>query len=89
MKSSPAPFAEPPGRSWRTIRQEVSAPAMSAKGLERQVGGWLKVGLLSVSLGLVVWGLIAVGTMAELRAQARREHSLEEIFLQLTEGTDG
>ena len=29
--------------------------------------------------------LIAGGTLAELRAQARREHSLEEIFLQLTE----
>jgi ABC-2 type transport system ATP-binding protein len=34
-------------------------------------------------------GLIAVGTLDELRAQARRQHSLEEIFLQLTEVGDG
>jgi ABC-2 type transport system ATP-binding protein len=32
--------------------------------------------------------LIAVGTMAELRAQAQREHSLEEIFLQRTQKED-
>jgi ABC-2 type transport system ATP-binding protein len=33
--------------------------------------------------------LIAVGTLAELRTLARREHSLEEIFLELTEAGDG
>ncbi len=32
--------------------------------------------------------LIAMGTLDELRALARREHSLEEIFLQLTEPAD-
>ena len=32
--------------------------------------------------------LIAIGTLEQLRAQARREHSLEEIFLQLTEVND-
>ncbi len=37
-------------------------------------------------IGIIHRGeLIAVGTLAELRAQAQREHSLEEIFLQLTE----
>jgi hypothetical protein len=60
MKPTRDNFSEPPGRSWRTIRQEVSAPAMSAKGLQRQVAGWLKVGLLSISLGLAVWGLVAL-----------------------------
>ncbi len=60
MKSPTANFAEPPGRSWRTIRQEVSAPAMSRKGRQRQVGHWLKLSLLSVSLGLVGWGGFAV-----------------------------
>jgi len=60
MKPATDNFAEPPGRSWRTIRQEVSAPAMSRKGLQRQVGGWLKMGLLSVSVGLAGWGLFAV-----------------------------
>ncbi|MHC4697807.1 MAG: ABC transporter ATP-binding protein [Planctomycetota bacterium] len=32
--------------------------------------------------------LITIGTLEQLRAQARREHSLEEIFLQLTEVND-
>lgn len=37
-------------------------------------------------IGIIRRGkLIAMGTLAELRAQAQREHSLEEIFLQLTE----
>jgi len=37
-------------------------------------------------IGIIRKGqLIATGTLSELRAQARREHSLEEIFLQLTE----
>ena len=60
MKSDTANFAEPPGRSWRTIRQEVSAPAMSRKGRQRQVFHWLKLGLLSVFLGLAGWGLVTV-----------------------------
>ena len=33
--------------------------------------------------------LIAIGTLAELRALAQREHSLEEIFLELTEANHG
>ncbi len=41
-------------------------------------------------IGIIHHGeLIAVGTLAELRAKAQREHSLEEIFLQLTEPDDG
>jgi len=40
-------------------------------------------------IGIIHRGeLIAVGTLADLRAQARRQHSLEEIFLEMTEGTD-
>lgn len=40
-------------------------------------------------IGIIQRGeLIAVGTLDELRSQARREHSLEEIFLQLTERGD-
>ncbi len=60
MKSNNAQFAEPPGRSWRTIRQEVSVPAMSRKGRQRQVGGWLKIGLLSAAAVLAGCGLYAV-----------------------------
>jgi ABC-2 type transport system ATP-binding protein len=41
-------------------------------------------------IGIIHHGvLIAEGTLAELRAQARRERSLEEIFLELTEPVDG
>ncbi len=40
-------------------------------------------------IGIIHHGeLIAIGTLSELRARARREHSLEEIFLQLTGPTD-
>jgi len=41
-------------------------------------------------IGIINHGrLIAFGTLGELRRQAEREHSLEEIFLQLTEEADG
>jgi ABC-2 type transport system ATP-binding protein len=44
---------------------------------------------LADRIGIIHKGeLIAAGTLAELRAVARREHSLEEIFLQLTEAGD-
>jgi len=37
-------------------------------------------------IGIINRGnLVAVGTLEELKSQARREHSLEEVFLQLTE----
>lgn len=40
-------------------------------------------------IGIIHHGkLIAIGTLSELRARARHEHSLEEIFLQLTEESD-
>jgi len=41
-------------------------------------------------IGIINQGeLIAIGTLEELRTQARREHSLEEIFLELTEVDSG
>ena len=44
---------------------------------------------LADRIGIIHRGeLIAVGTLDELRTKARREHSLEEIFLQLTEEDD-
>jgi hypothetical protein len=60
MKPATANSAEPPGRSWRTIRQEVSTPAMSRKGRRRQIGGWLKIGFLSGSAALAGWGVFTV-----------------------------
>ncbi len=41
---------------------------------------------LADRIGIIHYGeLIAIGTLNELRARAERQHSLEEIFLQLTE----
>ncbi len=41
-------------------------------------------------IGIIHHGkLIAIGTLSELRTRAHSEHSLEEIFLQLTEESDG
>ena len=41
-------------------------------------------------IGIIHRGeLIAVGTLPELRQQATQQHSLEEIFLELTESADG
>jgi ABC-2 type transport system ATP-binding protein len=41
-------------------------------------------------IGIIRRGrLIAVGTLPEIRQQATRQHSLEEIFLELTESGDG
>ncbi len=45
-----------PGRSWRDIRQEVSAPAMSRKGRRRQVIAWLKAAALATLAVVVAWG---------------------------------
>jgi ABC-2 type transport system ATP-binding protein len=43
---------------------------------------------LADRIGIINQGeLIAVGTLEELRRAARREHSLEEIFLTLTQAT--
>ena len=45
---------------------------------------------LADRIGIIHRGeLIAVGTLEELRREARRERSLEEIFLELTETGDG
>ena len=41
-------------------------------------------------IGIIHQGrLIALGTLDQLRRKARRQHSLEDIFLQLTETDDG
>jgi hypothetical protein len=56
MKTATSP-AEPPGRSWRSIRQDVSAPAMSRKGRRRRLLAWLKVGGLVALLSAAGWGV--------------------------------
>ena len=56
MKASADKTLESPGRSWRTIRQEVSAPAMSRRGHRRRLFAWSKIGALVLLLGGAGWG---------------------------------
>jgi len=53
-------LAPTPGRSWRDIRQEVSAPAMSRKGRRRQLAAWAKMGALGTFLAAAGWGIYEV-----------------------------
>jgi cell division protein FtsQ len=49
------PSPEAPGRSWRSIRQDVSAPAMSRQGHRRRLLAWLKVSSLTAVVALLGW----------------------------------
>ncbi|MEI6105792.1 MAG: FtsQ-type POTRA domain-containing protein [Opitutae bacterium] len=49
-----------PGRSWRTIRQEVQPLAMSRQGRRRQMAGWVKAGAVSAFVAGLGWGLYAL-----------------------------
>lgn len=60
MKPKTDNSAESPGRSWRTIRQEVSTPAMSRRGRRRQLWAWTKVTVLGLSAVLAVWGGVSL-----------------------------
>lgn len=51
---------EPPGRSWRNIRQEVTPLAMSRHGRNRRRLEWLKYGSLTVLGVSLVWGIYEV-----------------------------
>ncbi len=52
--------APPPGRSWRNIRQDVNAPAMSRRGRRRQVFAWMKAGAIGTCLAAAAWGAYVV-----------------------------
>lgn len=49
-----------PPRSWRTIRQDVTPRAMSARGRRRRQLAWLKAAALAAGIGLSVWGVFAM-----------------------------
>lgn len=49
--------AASPGRSWRNIRQEVSAPAMSRRGRRRQVFAWVKAGAIGLFFAAGAWSV--------------------------------
>jgi cell division protein FtsQ len=49
-----------PGRSWRTIRQEVTPRAMSSRGRRRRLMAWTKGVALVALTGISVWGLYAI-----------------------------
>ena len=46
-----------PGRSWRSIRQEVTPLAMSRKGRRRQLAGWAKVAAFAALVAGSGWGI--------------------------------
>ena len=60
MNQTEETLAFPPGRSWRDIPQEVSAPAMSRKGRRRQLAAWTKVTVLCTLLAGSGWGIFTL-----------------------------
>jgi len=60
MKSASEKSAEAPGRSWRSIRQDVSSPAMSRRGRRRRLIAWSKAAGLALAVALSGWGLYEV-----------------------------
>jgi hypothetical protein len=89
MKPSSNPPVVSSGRSWRTIRQEVSSPAMSRRGRRRRQLAWLKVSGLVCLLGAGAWGVSALvhewSTDRAGLAQAVRSEPVKEIAL-ITDG---
>jgi len=60
MNHAPDHPADAPGRSWRDIRQEVSAPAMSRLGRRRQVFAGVKAGAIGTFLAAAAWGAYVI-----------------------------
>lgn len=66
----------PRGRSWRTIRQEVAAPALSRRGRKRRHLGWLKTAAGIAVVAASVWGIHELAhTWADRTALARAVNS--------------
>lgn len=47
-------------RSWRTIRQDVTPRAMSARGRRRRQMEWIKASAIAALTGLLAWGIYAM-----------------------------
>lgn len=60
MNPATDPITQPPGRSWRQIRQEVNPVAMSRQGRRRRLAGWVRAVAISVTLAGSGWGLYSV-----------------------------
>jgi cell division protein FtsQ len=82
-------LASPPGRSWRDIRQEVSAPAMSRKGRRRQLAAWTKIAVLCLFVVGTGWGVITLAhswsTDRAALASAVHSESVRDVVL-ITDG---
>ncbi|HEX2861149.1 MAG TPA: FtsQ-type POTRA domain-containing protein, partial [Lacunisphaera sp.] len=89
MKATSAASSVSPGRSWRSIRQDVSSPAMSRKGRRRRLVAWLKITALVASVSVAGWGLYAVAhswaTDRASLATAVHSQPVKEIVL-ITDG---
>ena len=79
-----------PGRSWRSIRQDVQPVALSSKGRRRRNVAWLKYSALCLGVGFAGWGTYAVVHSWEndraALATAVRSEPVREISL-ITDGT--
>jgi cell division protein FtsQ len=59
MIDAPANPAPAPGRSWRSIRQEVR-PAMSRQGRRRRFAAWAKISFFVLTFASAGWGIYEV-----------------------------
>ncbi len=79
-----------PGRSWRSIRQDVQPVALSSKGRHRRNLAWLKYTVVCAGTGLAAWSAYAVVHSwehdREALATAVRSEPVREITL-ITDGT--
>lgn len=86
--SDPTPSA-PNGRSWRTIRQEVTARAMSPRGRRRQQLAWIKGVALIVLIAGSTWGVSAVVSAWETDRAALASAVKSEPVREVVLVTDG
>ncbi|MBI3885437.1 MAG: FtsQ-type POTRA domain-containing protein [Opitutae bacterium] len=79
-----------PGRSWRSIRQDVQPVALSRRGRRRRNVAWLKYAALGLGVALAAWGAYAVAQSwsndRAALATAVRSEPVREISL-ITDGT--
>lgn len=89
--SEPSDISEVrPGRSWRSIRQDVQPVALSSLGRRRRNLSWLKYAAIGLGVGAATWGGIAVLDAWEndrtALATAVRSEPVREVSL-ITNGT--
>ena len=67
MNPATDPITQPPGRSWRQIRQEVNPVAMSRQGRRRRLAGWVR----AVAISAMARPMTSVSMCAASTSRAR------------------